>query len=386
MVSQIIVDQPKEPMFYMIEWLQNLQGKKQHSHMNMEKTELMNLRKEIKKCKEKYAKQDDEMKVDTESEESEEEEEKDQVDKIIEMKKQAVQGRGQRSSVSAEVYGKFNKKEDFKPNVIHKTDEQKKRISSRMMMSFLFNSLEDKDLVTVIDAMEEKRFKAGDSIIRQGESGDVLYLIEEGLLDCYKKFKKDDEDKYLKTYNPGEAFGELALLYNAPRAATIKAKTDSILWALDRETFNNIVKEAAMKKREKYEAFLKNVEILKEIEAYELSQIADALTVQSFNKDDYIIKQNDPGDNFYIILEGEAKATKIFKQGANPEFVMDYAKGGYFGELALIKNEPRAANVIAKTDCKLLKLDRMSFKRLLGPIENILKRNSGAYIKFMGNK
>jgi cAMP-dependent protein kinase regulator len=44
----------------------------------------------------------------------------------------------------------------------------------------------------------------------------------------------------------GEAFGELALLYNAPRAASIKAKTDSVLFSLDRETFNNIVKEAAM--------------------------------------------------------------------------------------------------------------------------------------------
>jgi cAMP-dependent protein kinase regulator len=63
----------------------------------------------------------------------------------------------------------------------------------------------------------------------------------------------------LKTYEPGEAFGELALLYNAPRAATIKAKSNCLLWVLDRNTFNHIVKDASMRKREKYEDFLKSV-------------------------------------------------------------------------------------------------------------------------------
>ena len=55
---------------------------------------------------------------------------------------------------------------------------------------------------------------------------------------------------------PGEGFGELALLYNAPRAATITANTPSVCWKLDRDTFNHIVKDAAQRKREKYDNFL----------------------------------------------------------------------------------------------------------------------------------
>lgn len=62
---------------------------------------------------------------------------------------------------------------------------------------------------------------------------------------------------------------------------------------------------------------------------------------------------------------------------------MHYKPGDYFGERALMKNEPRAANVIAKTDCVVLSLDRHSFKRVMGPIEEILKRNMAVYDNFL---
>lgn len=98
-------------------------------------------------------------------------------------------------------------------------------------MAFMFKALDVTELNIVIDAMEEKKFDAGATVITEGEAGSVLYVVEEGQLDCSKKLDPNSaEPTFLKTYNVGEAFGELALLYNAPRAATIVAKTPVTLW------------------------------------------------------------------------------------------------------------------------------------------------------------
>ena len=138
-----------------------------------------------------------------------------------------------------------------------------------------------------------------------------------------------------------------------------------------------------MKRREKYENTLRKVEILKSIDPYELGQICDALKTKTFTKGETIIKQGDKGDVFFILDEGKAHAEKVFEEGKEPQKVKKYESGGFFGELALLKNEPRAASIIADTNCKFLYLDRMAFKRLLGPLENILQRNSENYIKYM---
>lgn len=81
----------------------------------------------------------------------------------------------------------------------------------------------------------------------------MLYVVESGHLACTKLFPGKSEPTFLKNFEPGESFGELALLYNAPRAASIQANEPCILWSLDRATFNHIVKDSAARKMEKYE-------------------------------------------------------------------------------------------------------------------------------------
>lgn len=109
----------------------------------------------------------------------------------------------------------------------------------------MFNALDEKELTIVIDAIEEVKVQNEQNVITEGDQGDCMYVLENGSLKCTKVFAGATVPTYLKTYEPGEGFGELALLYNCPRAATITALQDSIVWRLDRDTFNNIVKDAA---------------------------------------------------------------------------------------------------------------------------------------------
>ena len=346
-----------------------------------EKQELDQLRSEIKRYK--HSSSSPQHSDDSSGNESSDDDKADQ-EFEQKLKKRQQRGNQKRTGVSAEAYGEFNKKEDFKARVIPKTAEQITKIKQRVLISFLFSNLDQKELDIVIGAMEEKTFDKDEYVIKQGEKGECLYVVESGTLDCSKVFVKGEKDTYLKTYQPGESFGELALLYNAPRAASIKANEHCVLWVLDRATFTNIVKDSAQKKREKYENFLKKVDILSTIDSYELMQICDALKTETFKKGELVIKEGECGDLFYILEEGTCIATKALEPGKPPKEIKRYEEGGYFGERALIKGEPRYANIEITSDtAKVISLDRNSFKRLLGPIEPLLQRNMEKYTKII---
>lgn len=88
------------------------------------------------------------------------------------------------------------------------------------------------------------------------------------------------------------------------------AKTDCLLWSLDRECFNSIVKESSIKRRERFEDFMTKIELLQELEPYERTKICDVLNSETYKDGDFIIKQGEVGDKFYFIEEGKAIATK----------------------------------------------------------------------------
>lgn len=106
------------------------------------------------------------------------------------------------------MFGAHNLQREFVPKVIEKTEEQKKKIYEKLNESFMFKNLEEKEQEIVVNAMEEKTFKKDEEVIKQGDDGDVLYLVYSGTLNCFKKEKDKEEDTFLVTYKSGQAFGE----------------------------------------------------------------------------------------------------------------------------------------------------------------------------------
>lgn len=283
---------------------------------------------------------------------------------------------GRRTSVSAESLNPTSAgDESWSPPHHPKTDDQLARLKTAVSGNFLFSHLDDDQFKTVLDALVEKPIPAKDiKVISQGDAGDYFYIVEKGHFDIYihpsgsVQPGPDGLGNKVSSTGPGGSFGELALMYNAPRAATVISTEKSTLWGLDRITFRRILMDSAFQRRRMYEAFLEEVPLLSSLKPYERAKIADALDTIKFPVGAPIITEGDPGDAFYLLESGEAEALK------NGVSVKEYHRGDYFGELALLDEKPRAASIVTKTEVKVARLGRDGFKRLLGPVEEIMRR------------
>jgi len=288
-----------------------------------------------------------------------------------------------RKSVSAEGYDPEAEDEDDEPHVVHgKSDEQRKRLTKVVEPMLLFKSLDADQFSQILDAMFEKVVEPGDVVIKEGDDGDYFYIIESGKYDIFKII--GGENKHVGQYDNKGSFGELALMYNAPRAATITAHDGGSLWAMDRQTFRRIVVKETAKKRRVYEGFLEKVEVLATLTADERTKIADAIEQRNYTDGDEIITQGDSPDYFYIVQEGIVDIKRRGDDKNHPSkeaHLCSLTEGKYFGELAFLTNKPRAASVYARGNVKCACLDVQAFERLLGPCKKLLERNMEMYDK-----
>jgi len=226
-------------------------------------------------------------------------------------------------------------------------------------------NLAGSDRQVLVKAFSPKTYDANVAIITQGDAGDLFYVVEDGECDITVTGKGS-----VMKVGKGLAFGELALLHGAPRAATVTTMGATKVWALDMVTFKMILMGKSQQDSKDYMGFLDTVDILNTLPTSDKQILAGSLKEMEFGVDTVIIKEGAVGDAFFIIREGEVKCTKA--AAGNAEVSKRLTKGDYFGELALLSNATRATTVTAVQPTQVLVVDRDTFTRMLGPLSGYM--------------
>ena len=167
-------------------------------------------------------------------------------------KREAVLDRGEQKNTS----------NNYVPKVIPKPQNIKDLLISIVQSNILFSSYAAEEQNAIVDAFESRVIGPGVFVIKQGESGDHFYVVQTGQLEIYVKGKDGIDQKVGNTLGPGQSFGELALMYNTPRAASIKTIGECTLWEIDRASYRGILVYFKYLRNKQYMEFLRNVEIM----------------------------------------------------------------------------------------------------------------------------
>lgn len=253
---------------------------------------------------------------------------------------------------------------------IEKDFKSRQLIKEAIMENDFLRNLEPTQVREIVDYMDKKRVAAGSYVIKEGDNGSHFYVSSEG------EYEVSQDGKVLRKLGVGKAFGELALLYNCKRTASIRALTNGEIWMIDRDMFQHIMVRTGVQRRQDLLKFLKVVPLLAKVPDDLLLRLSDSFELLTFSEGDYIVRQGMIGDTFYVVSEGKVRVTKRKKGSKDEEELSLINRGGYFGEQALLKTEVRTASVIAAssiTEC--LALDKETFYQLVGDLKELQEKN-----------
>lgn len=215
-----------------------------------------------------------------------------------------------------------NSSDSFSPDASRQLTTYAKSEASReflcgaLSVHYLFESLNAEDMERIIECMRPMPLATGVYVIRQGDMGDLFYCLESGTADAVV-----DGVGTVVSYTAGACFGELALIYNSPRAASVIATSPCNMWALDLSTFRHILATTSSSKMVKRCEFLKKCMFLDPLSNEQIAKVAGALDVSSFDDGEYVVRQGEVGDSFFIIESGSVKCTQVKSNGREVELM-----------------------------------------------------------------
>ncbi|XP_037547226.1 cGMP-dependent protein kinase 1 isoform X1 [Nematolebias whitei] len=246
-----------------------------------------------------------------------------------------------------------------------KSPQSKELIKDAILDNDFMKNLELSQIQEIVDCMYPVDYGMDACIIKEGDVGSLVFVMEDGKVEVTKEGMK------LCTMGPGRVFGELAILYNCTRTATVRTLTQVKLWAIDRLCFQTIMMRTGLIKHAEYMDFLKSVPTFQDLQEDTLSKLADVMEENHYDRGEFIVRQGARGDTFFIISQGRVNVTQGDSANQETVHLRELGRGDWFGERALQGEDVRTANVVAAEPVTCLVIDRESFKHLIGGLDHV---------------
>ena len=231
--------------------------------------------------------------------------------------------------------------------------------------NFVFFSLRDSEFEEIITNMVFGKVNKDEYVFKQNNQSYCFFVIDSGTFDV----EIDGIKK--KSIRRGSCFGELGLLYNAPRSASLKATEDSYVWAIERKIFKKLIQRLNMSEYEENKSFLEKNSIFEGLTEFQKENLASNIITQKFKPGFNIVDKNEKADSYYIIKTGIVECYDADK------LVRELQEGDSFGEQALYEDGIRSLTVKAKTEVRCLAISReILFSVFSEGIENVIFKNN----------
>jgi len=283
-------------------------------------------------------------------------------------------GKGRKQSQTRRIAVRSDVVDDYDPTkdkteTIPKTDGEKDEIRLALSKSDLFGNVNSDDMEILIKRFQSVGVEIGEEVIKQGSDGDLFYIVSSGK---YVASLSQQGNAIVAEYGEGESFGELALLYNAPRAASVTCKEGGRLWAIERKVFRYVViTKGAANLQERTDKFLKSISLLSPLSDAQRAALAEKLEVLDYGDQEYVCKKGDIADALFFIKKGELAV----HMGDGKDDVARMKAGDVFGESCLeptSDDATRKANIVAVGEVTVLKLTAAAFKEQIGSLSDVV--------------
>lgn len=199
---------------------------------------------------------------------------------------------------------------------------------------------------------------AGDLIIKEGDAGDEMYIIDSGEFIVQKRDENGVNQTVFTYTTPGAAFGELSLMYGKPRAASVRSKTDGKIWSIGRQAFRSVL---MTRKDGNILKTLRHIPLLSDLSVPKLQRLSETILEETYNSNEKINISQDSSKGKWtvlVVLHGSVKIT--YKNGTKAVEVRN--EGGCIGE----KEAKLFEAVKSEGKAKIIRISESAYVEIVG--------------------